>query len=168
MRPPSLVIRALLTAIVLASVGCAGIAGAQSSTVVSPVVFVCEHGNVKSLIASSLFDRAATERGLPFRSVSRGVSPDLTVSQKISDTLRGEGFDVSNYRPEQLSKQDVSKASLVVAIGVDFSRFSTQPNKPVVSWGDIPPVSVDYPASKAALLKHINELLDELAAVPRR
>ena len=69
-----------------------------------PVVFVCEHGSVKSPIAASLFDRTAEKRGLPFRAVSRGVNPEEHV----------------------------------------------------------PPASVDYPAARAPLQRHIDALLDEL------
>ena len=35
------------------------------------VVFVCEHGSAKSLVAASLFDRMAKERGVAVRAVSR-------------------------------------------------------------------------------------------------
>jgi len=42
----------------------------------APLVFVCEHGNVKSLIAASLFNKAATDRGSPLRAMSRGVNPE--------------------------------------------------------------------------------------------
>jgi hypothetical protein len=42
------------------------------------VLFVCEHGNVKSLMATSYFNQMAQERGLAFRAVSRGSAPDST------------------------------------------------------------------------------------------
>jgi hypothetical protein len=44
----------------------------------SQVLFVCEHGNVKSLMAVSYFNQLAQERRLPFRAVSRGTAPDST------------------------------------------------------------------------------------------
>ena len=51
-----------------------GIAAADAAA--TKVVFVCEHGNVKSLMAASCFNQLAEQRGLPFRAVSRGVAPD--------------------------------------------------------------------------------------------
>ena len=126
------------------------------------VVFVCEHGSVKSLIASSLFDRAATERGLPFRSVARGIAPDPGVPPKIAAALRGDGMDVGSFKPEQLTDSDLSEARRVVAIGVELPRT----NAPAVieNWDDIPPASVDYSSSKAALQKRIDGMLDEMVA----
>jgi arsenate reductase (thioredoxin) len=41
----------------------------------SQVLFVCEHGNVKSLMAASYFNQLARERRLPFQAVSRGSPP---------------------------------------------------------------------------------------------
>ena len=43
------------------------------------VVFVCEHGSVKSLVAQEWFNRRAKERGLAVRAVSRGITPDASV-----------------------------------------------------------------------------------------
>ena len=41
----------------------------------SQVLFVCGHGNVKSLMAASYFNQLVGERRLPFRAVSRGSAP---------------------------------------------------------------------------------------------
>ena len=38
------------------------------------VVFVCEHGAAKSVIATAYFNKLAAERGLPFRATFRGTS----------------------------------------------------------------------------------------------
>ncbi len=68
---------------------------AAPDPIVAPgqIVFVCEHGSVKSLIAASLFERAAAERGLDVHAVSRGVSPDERVPAKIVAALGGEKFE---------------------------------------------------------------------------
>jgi chromate transporter len=41
------------------------------------VVFVCEHGSAKSLVAASFFERLAKERGMPVRAISRGTFPAI-------------------------------------------------------------------------------------------
>lgn len=43
------------------------------------VLFVCEHGTVKSLLARVLFERYAKEVGLPMIAVSRGTKADSVV-----------------------------------------------------------------------------------------
>src|SRR5688572_249911 len=43
---------------------------------VGTVLFVCEHGSAKSVVAAAHFNRIAADRGLPFRAISRGTAPD--------------------------------------------------------------------------------------------
>jgi arsenate reductase (thioredoxin) len=167
-RPSSLLRQRLTTTRLVAVVALATFAmvqaRAQSETPARPVVFVCDHGSVKSLVAALFFDRMAAERGLVFRSVSRGISPDATVPPKIADALHAEGFDVSGYKPAKLTQLDLKNASHVIAIGVDRSSPGALQDPDIVSWDDIPPASVNFAASKAALQQHIDELLDQLAA----
>ena len=58
------------------------------------VVFVCEHGSVKSLIGMVYFNRSAQERGLPYRAVARGTVPEPTVPGPVREGLHAAGFDV--------------------------------------------------------------------------
>lgn len=131
------------------------------------VVFVCEHGSVKSLIAASHFARATEERRLPFRAVSRGVSPDDMVPPRIVAALREDGFEVEGFRPQRLAKKDVAGATRVVAIGVDLTAHADDARIPIQSWDDVPAASVDYAAARAALQHHIDELLGELQETER-
>ena len=59
------------------------------------VVFVCEHGSVKSMIAALWFNRLASERGLRFQAVSRGVDPDASIPDAVANNLRNDGFDAN-------------------------------------------------------------------------
>ena len=36
------------------------------------VIFVCEHGAAKSVVATAYFNKLASERGLPYRASFRG------------------------------------------------------------------------------------------------
>jgi protein-tyrosine-phosphatase len=79
------------------------------------VVFVCEHGSVKSLIAASYFNQRAQAKGLSVRAVARGVAPELTVPPLVRTRLRADGFDVSGYRPQFLADSDIRGATLIVS-----------------------------------------------------
>jgi hypothetical protein len=58
----------------------------------SQVLFVCEHDNVKSLMAASRFNQMAQEDRLPFRAPSRGTAPDsTTVPPAIIQGPLGDG-----------------------------------------------------------------------------
>lgn len=126
------------------------------------VVFVCEHGNGKSLVAREWFNRLAAERRLHFHAVARGVTPEASVTPAIAEALRGDGFDVSGFEPRAFSAADVSGASRVVGIGVDLSSAPERGDAPLDTWADIPPASQRYAASRDALRARIEALLKTL------
>jgi arsenate reductase len=156
----------VLIGAILASAGVCQSAAPPQRQPTAPVVFVCEHGNVKSLIAASLFEQVAKKRGLPFRAVSRGLSPESSVPPKIADALRSDGVEIASFKPQPLTPRDVSTASQVIAIGVDISSFVHEDQVSTELWSDVPPASIDYAASRAVLLRHIDVLLDKLQTKP--
>ena len=139
----------------------AGVVRAESP---STVVLVCEHGSVKSLMAASMFNQSATRRGLPFRAIARGVTPDEVVPPKIASALLQEGFDVKGFKPTRLGAADLVGASQVVSIGVDLSAFTRDAATPLEAWNDVPAASENYAAARSALQSRVNRLLDELQA----
>jgi len=132
----------------------------------SQVLFVCEHGNVKSLMAVSYFNQLATQRGLHVRAVSRGTAPDsTTVPLAIIQGLRGDGFDVSGFHPSTVKPSDAVSSQRVVTIGVILPpdvqvAAKTKPDQ----WNDVPAASVDYAAARDSLKAHVKQLIDQLAA----
>ena len=126
------------------------------------VVFVCEKGSVKSLMAASLFNRLAREQGIDVDAVSRGVAPDPAVPPPIERALAGDGFDVRGFKPQQLTKADAAGALQVVALGVDVAPV-VRSLATVRRWDAIPPASTDYAKARDALMAEIRKLLDEMA-----
>jgi len=123
---------------------------------------VCEHGSVKSLMAASLFNAEASRRGLPFRAIARGVTPDASVPTKIADALKREGLDVSEFRPSAVSNDDVTQGTYVVTIGVDPTKVAGKQSARSEQWDDVPAASVDYASAHAALQRHVEQLLGQL------
>ncbi|HET7295280.1 MAG TPA: hypothetical protein VFM88_22870 [Vicinamibacteria bacterium] len=128
----------------------------------STVVFVCEHGSAKSLVAASLFDRLAKERGLHVRAVSRGTAPDAAVPPAVARALADEGVDVSAFRPRALGEADLRGATLVVAFGVDVGDMARKAGVRVSRWDDVPAVSTSYAEARAAIVSRLATLLDDL------
>ena len=131
-----------------------------------PIVFVCEHGTVKSVMAAHWFNRLAAERNLPFRAISRGVAPDAAIPPAMAGNLVADGFDVTAFTPEPLAAADVASALQVVMIGAKSPLLADAPA--VVRWDDIPPASTDYAASRDAMRARMGALLDRLAEDARR
>jgi ketosteroid isomerase-like protein len=126
------------------------------------VVFVCEHGSVKSVMAAYWFNRLAAERRAPFRAISRGVSPDDAIPPAVAVNLAKDGFDVAGFTPKRLEKADLAGAAQAVAIGVDSPLFAEAQEVPLSRWSDIPPASTEYAASRDAMRARMGALLDSL------
>jgi arsenate reductase (thioredoxin) len=126
------------------------------------VVFVCEHGSVKSLVAMEYFNRSAKARGVPYRAVARGTAPELTVPKAVRDGLRSAGFDVSAFEPRKFEVSDVDRASLIVSFDQDVETVVGARAR-YLKWDDLPGVLTDYTRGKDEIVRHVDALIDELA-----
>jgi arsenate reductase (thioredoxin) len=124
------------------------------------VVFVCEHGSVKSLVASLCFNRRAQERGLPYRAVARGVTPS-TVPTPVREGLRGDGFEVSDFVPQLFQASDADHAALVVSFDQEITKMVDGRTR-YLKWDDLPGVLADYPRGRNAIVRQIDALVDQL------
>ena len=76
----------------------------QTARSMSPsptIIFVCEHGAAKSLIAAAYFNKLAAERGMKERATFRGVSPQDALSTMALEGLRADGVPVPEGNPRQ-------------------------------------------------------------------
>jgi arsenate reductase (thioredoxin) len=155
--------RRLLGALCAVATTCALAQVEQSPAQAASVVFVCEHGSVKSLIAASLFNQAAGAKSLPLRAVARGVVPDESVPSAIAEALARDGFQVKDFKPLQVSRTEAAAATRVVAISLDSGLLKSIERSEVEKWNDVPAASTDYIAAREALRRHVDALLAQLA-----
>jgi protein-tyrosine-phosphatase len=128
------------------------------------ILFVCEHGAAKSVIAASHFNRLAKQRGLRYRAIARGTHPDEVVAPAAAEGLRAEGIDVTGLKPRRVSAADVDTAARIVALGCDLSSLSQGKQSKVLHWDDVPVVSQDYGAARDALVQRVQALMRDLGA----
>lgn len=127
------------------------------------VLFVCEHGNVKSLMAASYFNQLAQERGLRVRAISRGSAPNsASVPAAIVEGLGGDGFDVTDFHPVAVSAGDVSVSLRVVTIGIELPPAVRVAGVTPEAWDDVPPASVNYAAARNSLMGHVRRLVEQM------
>jgi arsenate reductase len=124
------------------------------------VLFVCEHGSAKSVIAAALFNARAAARKVKLRAEARGIVPDPTLMPAAVAGLRADGLAPGQEKPTPMGRADVDRASLIIAF--DPLPPDLTAGARVVVW-NVPPVSVDYATSRDAMLSRIDALLDELA-----
>lgn len=126
-----------------------------------PVVFVCQRGAAKSVMAAAIFNERAAARKLPFRAEARGVTPDPAMMPEAVDGLRADGLTAAQKTPVGVSRDDVERAAIVVAF--DPIPPDIAADSPIQEWDGMPGVRAGYAAARDAMLPRIDALLDELA-----
>jgi arsenate reductase len=138
----------------------------QASGMPDPtVVFVCEHGAAKSVIATAYFNKLAAERGLRARAIYRGVNPDPALSAAALKGLRDDGLPLPTESPSRIADADVDRASVIFAIGCTLPSRAAASGK-ADNWNDIPG-DQGYAAMRDAVKKHVERLVEDLLAKQR-
>ncbi|HYD53608.1 MAG TPA: hypothetical protein VEA99_13315 [Gemmatimonadaceae bacterium] len=114
------------------------------------------------MIAASLFNRLAAERGLSALAVSRGTDPDAEIPPLVRDGLGAEGVDLGALRPTRLGAVDGRDATLFVAFDVEVPETAAG-RVPVRHWDGTPSVMAAYRAGRDAIAGRVAELVAELA-----
>jgi len=123
------------------------------------VLFVCEHGAAKSVIAAAHLRRLAAERGVPLDARAAGLAPDAEFPPHVVAGLLADGLEVPRGRPHALVDDDLAAAGYVVSLGCDLGA----PSPPAAArWDDLPHVSDGYGAARDAIVARVSELLIRL------
>ena len=122
------------------------------------VVFICEHGAAKSVIAAAWFNKLASERHLPFRAIARGLAPQRELSESAIAGLHQDGVSLLQEKPQPLTADDASRAMRVVA----FCPLPASVKSSRAEVFDVPGPNDGYTQSRDAILVHVKALLDDL------
>ena len=136
------------------------IAGQTAAAPNARVVFVCEHGAAKSLIATAYFNKLAAERGLPDRATFRGVAPQENLSVGAVAGLRTDGLAIPDGKPTAIGANDVKGATQIFAIGCTLPAAAAASGKGR-DWSDVPD-DKGYGPMRDAIVAHVRALLDEI------
>jgi protein-tyrosine-phosphatase len=124
------------------------------------IIFVCEHGAAKSVIAAAYFNKMAKERSLDYTAECRGTDPDSVVAKTAKEGLTKDQVFDPNTKPEKLLSSDtigVDRIILFTALPADLTTSVKTEN-----WSDLPNIDGDYEKRRNAIVKKINELLNTL------
>lgn len=131
------------------------------------VLFVCEHGTVKSLLAKVLFEQYAQEVGLRMRAESRGTHADSIVPPWMLRGLATDQVDLGSWRPQSLRPADLATASYVVSFDVPQSATAAA-RAPRTQWDSLPSVTQDYSKGRDAIKVRVHQLVDSLKRAETR
>jgi arsenate reductase (thioredoxin) len=126
------------------------------------IVFVCEHGTGKSVVAMACFNRMSRERNLPFRAVARGMAPDAELPTFVREGMRSEGLEIGAFEPTRFGDSDVPPAFKVVSFDQPAVAAIVAGRVSTIAWNNLPAVSADYATARDAIWLRVAALVDSL------
>jgi arsenate reductase (thioredoxin) len=90
---------------------------------VRTVVFVCQHGAAKSILAAALLERLAAEHGVALRALARGTELEPQVAAAVVAGLLAKGVDVGAWQPRRVTRDDLARAWWIISFGPDLADF---------------------------------------------
>ena len=124
------------------------------------IIFVCEHGAGKSVVAASYFNKLAKERNLDYVAECRGTNPDSIVSLKTQEGLTKDNVYDTNTKPTKLQLSDTTTADRIILFTTAPPGLNTKVK--IENWSDIENVDAEYQKRRDAIIQKINTLLDTL------
>jgi arsenate reductase (thioredoxin) len=124
------------------------------------VVFVCEHGSAKSIIAAVEFERMAKEKGLDLNILARGTNPDAKIPKLVRDGLKANGYDAVNLKPTKVSEKDLKGAAKIVSFGPDLKPWLAD-GATASDWSATPSVGEDYQKAREYIRRQLEILLKD-------
>jgi protein-tyrosine-phosphatase len=128
------------------------------------VLFVCEHGAARSVIAAAWFNKLAAERHLPYVAIARGVTPQDALSTVTVGGLKKEGVSFPDEAPRALTAKEAAEAVRVVA----FCPLPESVKPKRLDTFEVPGPGEGYDQAREAILAHVRKLIDELEAADRK
>jgi protein-tyrosine-phosphatase len=125
------------------------------------VVFVCQKGSVKSVIAATHFAARARARGMSVDVRARAVMPVAELAPATIAGLAADGLTPIERIPVQVTPDDLAHATRTIAFEPLPSSLA-QASRRIDIW-DVPPVSNGYEAARDEMVRRSDQLLDELA-----
>jgi len=125
------------------------------------ILFVCEHGSAKSIIAAAHFNDLAARTGSPYRAIARGLHPDTEIPAYVKSGLRAERLDIRGWQPKQFIERDALTADRVITLGCALPLSKAFAADKVRDW-DIPPPIENYQNASRSIVERIALLLKEL------
>jgi len=123
------------------------------------IIFVCEHGAAKSIIAATYFNKLASARNLDIRAIARGTNPDSELSSITIEGLQQDGLSPTESAPQKLTLAEVESAQQIISFCELPEEY--QNKTPIERWNDILPVSENYEKARNTIVVKLKAMMKE-------
>ena len=124
------------------------------------IIFVCQHGAAKSIIATAYFNKLAYESGWEMYAVARGLEPEPSLSENAVIGLREDGLSSLEQVPQKLTLQEFATATRVVSFCELPEEYQSKTTTEV--WKDVPAVSEDYEKARDSIVARLKEMMKQI------
>lgn len=125
------------------------------------VLFICEHGAAKSIIAAAYLNRIAKEKGVTLQALAFGTILDQTFAPVAVSGLLRDGIALEESAPKKITLAEIESAKRVVSFcnlpAEEYGNLSH-----IEYWQGVPPVSEDYETARDIILERLNTLIEEI------
>jgi len=125
------------------------------------VLFVCEQGTSKSMIAASYFNTLAAERKLDWSAESCGTNPVDTIPDKVLNGLATDRVQIVSNETRKVTQADLDKANKVILFYPMPENLQSKGK--ASTWNNMPAVSEDYDKARSAIVLKVKALIDSLS-----
>ena len=123
------------------------------------IIFVCEHGAAKSIIAAAYFNKLAGEKNLNIHAIARGTNPDPELSPKTISGLHADGLTPTELIPQKLALADIESAQSIVTFCELPEEYQNKVK--IEKWDNVPPVSENYEKARDTIIEQLKQLLKQ-------
>jgi arsenate reductase (thioredoxin) len=114
------------------------------------VLFVCLHNAGRSQMSQALFERTGAGR---HTAISAGTTPAERVHPEVVEVMRELDIDLSDHRPQLLTRELAEQADIVVTMGCG-DECPYIPGKRYIEW--------DLPDPKGRPLDEVRAIRDDI------
>jgi protein-tyrosine-phosphatase len=127
------------------------------------IVFICQHGAAKSIMAAAYCRALAEKHNLNIEILAAGADPDAQIFPEVIELLRAEKLALVEQHPRQATPADLANASQVISMGCDLKKISPSTSSTnIEDWSDVPPPSKDLRLSFDRIRLRVQELIAHL------
>ena len=122
------------------------------------IVFVCEHGAAKSVIAAAYFNQFARQNNMRLHAIARGTNPDAELSVKAIEGLQRDGLTPLEAVPQKLTLADLESAQQIISFCELPEKYVSQAS--YETWHDIPAVSENYETARDMIVAKLRAMME--------
>ncbi|MGE5376472.1 MAG: hypothetical protein ACM3XO_15550 [Bacteroidota bacterium] len=123
------------------------------------IVFVCEHGAAKSIIAATYWNKYAQEQGARIQGLATAY-PDIALASYAVASLLEDGLIPNQLTPQKLLPEEVSAAERVIAF-CDLQEVDSKKTN-IEYWENVPAVSEDYGKAHDIIVAKLQAMMKDL------